>query len=98
MSGDPENRGPLMRLKADLGIGKQNLVANYAHQMGVSSSVSSPDVPATKRKLSMHGVSTMSIRIQRGGHPTMLPPAETSSVPQTSNARSYLITLVYHRN
>ncbi|KAF1359806.1 hypothetical protein EJ07DRAFT_28112, partial [Lizonia empirigonia] len=43
MSGDPENRGPLMRLKADLDIGKQNLVANYAHQMGVSSSVPSPD-------------------------------------------------------
>lgn len=34
MSGDPENRGPLMRLTADLDIGKQNLVANYAHQMG----------------------------------------------------------------
>ncbi|KAF1930148.1 uncharacterized protein M421DRAFT_91322 [Didymella exigua CBS 183.55] len=34
MSGDPENRGPLMRLTADLDIGKQNLVANYAHQIG----------------------------------------------------------------
>ncbi|EMD86345.1 hypothetical protein COCC4DRAFT_71263 [Bipolaris maydis ATCC 48331] len=34
MSGDPENRGPLMRLTADLDIGKQNLVANFAHQMG----------------------------------------------------------------
>jgi hypothetical protein len=36
MSNDPENRGPLMRLTADLDIGKQNLVANFAHQMGVS--------------------------------------------------------------
>jgi len=33
MNGD---RGPLMRLSADLSIGKKNLVANYAHQMGVS--------------------------------------------------------------
>jgi hypothetical protein len=36
MHDDPENRGPLMRLTADLDIGKRNLVANYAHQMGVS--------------------------------------------------------------
>lgn len=35
LSGDPENRGPLMRLTADGNIGKQNLVANFAHQMGV---------------------------------------------------------------
>ncbi|KAF1357175.1 hypothetical protein EJ07DRAFT_181349 [Lizonia empirigonia] len=34
LSGDPENIGPLMRLTADGNIGKQNLVANFAHQMG----------------------------------------------------------------
>ncbi|KAH6879204.1 hypothetical protein BKA58DRAFT_453453 [Alternaria rosae] len=34
MSDGAESRGPLMRLTADLDIGKQNLVANYAHQMG----------------------------------------------------------------
>jgi hypothetical protein len=88
MSGDPESRGPLMRLTTDLGMGKENLVANFAHQMGVSSSVSSVNVQLAERKFSTHGVSSTNIKIRHGGHLTMLPPTETSLVPRTSNARS----------
>jgi hypothetical protein len=88
MSGDPENRGPLMRLTTDLDMGKENLVANFAHQMGVSSSVSSVNVRLAERNSSTHGVSSTNIKIRHGGHLTMLPPTETSLVPRTSNARS----------
>jgi hypothetical protein len=88
MSGDPENRGPLMRLTADLDLGKQNLVANYAHQMGVSTLIRSFEISRANKKLSMRGASFMNIRTQRGGHLIMLQPAETSSVLRTSSARS----------
>lgn len=36
MSGGGESRGPLMRLTANLNVGKRSLVANFAHLMGVS--------------------------------------------------------------
>ena len=77
-----------MRLTTDLGMGKENLVANFAHQMGVSSSVSSVSVQLAEQNSSMHGVSSTNIKIRYGGHLTMLPRMETSLVPRTSNARS----------
>ena len=88
MSGDPESRGPLMRLTTDLNMGKENLVANFAHQMGVSSFVSSVNIHRADQNSSTHGVYSTNIKIRHGGHLTMLPPTETSLVPRTSNAKS----------
>lgn len=77
-----------MRLTADLDIGKQNLVANFAHQMGVSiPSCLVHRSPANKR-FSMRGACIMSIKTQLSGHLTTLLPAEMSSVLQISNART----------
>jgi hypothetical protein len=77
-----------MRLTTDLDMGKENLVANFAHQMGVSSSASPVKLRLAERNSSTHGVSSTNIKIRYGGHLTMLPRMETSLVPRTSNARS----------
>lgn len=89
-----------MRLTADLDIGKQNLVANYAHQMGVSNprTVRASAIQDTDRKSSMLGAFIMNIKTQLGGLLSMLLLAAMSSVLQTSNARNWPTTQRFHRH
>ena len=92
--------GPRMTLSDDPDMGQKNVVANFAHEMGVSSCIRSVAChnSLTLQFCSTHGVFIMSIKIPSGGKGcTLAPSGADGSLAQTAGITLSLLIYLDRR-